>query len=317
MVFLWFLLLSVPVALAMNRVGRKRTVQISNVITIVGMLIPFVSYNFATCMVAFALLGIGNTILQVSLNPLLTNVVSGESLTVFAVNVFGNWQYLFPIFAAITLLSSLWLMMTSIPKEEVSLQSGSSVGATFSLLKDSHILLFFIGILCTVGLDVGMNTLTPKLLIERCGLEITDAGLGSSVYFFCRTAGAFIGAFLLARLSDVRYLRVNLIVMLAALGVLYFANSYIEILICVGVFAFALSCVFSIVYSLALRRRPDKANEISGLMITGVCGGAIIPPLMGLLTETVGSQVGSLIILTVCAVYLTFCAYSIKSKANK
>ena len=240
MVFLWFLLLSVPVALAMNRVGRKRTVQISNVITIVGMLIPFVSYNFATCMVAFALLGIGNTILQVSLNPLLTNVVSGESLTssltagqvvkavssfmgpiiaVFAVNVFGNWQYLFPIFAAITLLSSLWLMMTSIPKEEVSLQSGSSVGATFSLLKDSHILLFFIGILCTVGLDVGMNTLTPKLLIERCGLEITDAGLGSSVYFFCRTAGAFIGAFLLARLSDVRYLRVNLVVMLAALGV--------------------------------------------------------------------------------------------------
>ncbi len=338
MVFLWFLLLSVPVALAMNRVGRKRTVQISNVITIVGMLIPFVSYNFATCMVAFALLGIGNTILQVSLNPLLTNVVSGESLTssltagqvvkavssfmgpiiaVFAVNVFGNWQYLFPIFAAITLLSSLWLMMTSIPKEEVSLQSGSSVGATFSLLKDSHILLFFIGILCTVGLDVGMNTLTPKLLIERCGLEITDAGLGSSIYFFCRTAGAFIGAFLLARLSDVRYLRVNLIVMLAALGVLYFANSYIEILICVGVFAFALSCVFSIVYSLALRRRPDKANEISGLMITGVCGGAIIPPLMGLLTETVGSQVGSLIILTVCAVYLTFCAYSIKSKTNK
>ena len=105
--------------------------------------------------------------------------------------------------------------------------------------------------------------------------------------------------------------------MLAALGVLYFANSYIEILICVGVFAFALSCVFSIVYSLALRRRPDKANEISGLMITGVCGGAIIPPLMGLLTETVGSQVGSLIILTVCAVYLTFCAYSIKSKTNK
>ena len=178
MVFLWFLLLSVPVALGMNRIGRKRTVQISNAITIVGMLIPFVSYNFATCMVAFALLGIGNTILQVSLNPLLTNVVSGESLTsslttgqvvkavssfmgpiiaLFAVNVFGNWQYLFPIFAAITLLSSLWLMMTSIPKEEVSLQSGSSVGATFSLLKDSHILLFFVGILCTVGLDVGMT----------------------------------------------------------------------------------------------------------------------------------------------------------------
>lgn len=336
MVFLWFLLLSVPVALGMNRIGRKRTVQISNAVTIVGMLIPFVSYNLTTCLAAFALLGIGNTILQVSLNPLLTNVVSGESLTssltagqvvkavssfmgpiiaLFAVNVFGNWQYLFPIFAAITLLSSLWLMMTTIPREEVAADTGGSVRDTFSLLGDKAILLLFIGILCTVGLDVGMNTLTPKLLIERCGLAITDAGLGSSVYFFCRTAGAFIGAFLLARLSDIKYLRVNLILMLAALGVLYFAGSYLGILVAVGIFAFTLSCVFSIVYSLALRRRPDKANEISGLMITGVCGGAVIPPLMGVLTETVGSQIGSLIVLTVCAVYLIFCSLSIK--ANK
>ena len=53
-----------------------------------------------------------------------------------------------------------------------------------------------------------------------------------------------------------------------------------------------------------LTKKYFLPNEISGLMITGVCGGAIIPPLMGLLTETVGSQVGSLIILTVCAVYL-------------
>lgn len=337
MVFLWFLLLSVPVALAMNRIGRKRTVQLSNLITFVGMLIPFVSYNFVTCMVAFALLGIGNTILQVSLNPLLTNVVSGETLTssltagqvvkavssflgpiiaMFAVKVFGNWQYLFPIFALITLISSLWLMATTLPKEQqVTVQNGNSVGATFSLLGDKVILLLFIGILCTVGLDVGMNTLTPKLLIERCGLQDIEAGLGSSVYFFCRTAGAFIGALLLARLSDVRYLRVNLVVMLASLAMLFFAGSYIEILVAVGVFAFSLSCVFSIVYSLALRRRPDKANEISGLMITGVCGGAIIPPLMGYATESVGSQAGSLIVLSVCAIYLIFCAFSIK--ANK
>ncbi|NCB98407.1 MAG: MFS transporter, partial [Bacteroidia bacterium] len=81
MVFLWFLLLSVPTAMLMNRIGRKRSVQLSNVITVVGMMIPFFSYNLVTCMIAFALLGIGNTILQVSLNPLLTNVIKGERLT--------------------------------------------------------------------------------------------------------------------------------------------------------------------------------------------------------------------------------------------
>ena len=81
MVFLWFFLLSVPTAILMNKIGRKKTVQISNTITIIGMMIPFFSYNFTTCMIAFALLGMGNAILQVSLNPLLTNVVKGDKLT--------------------------------------------------------------------------------------------------------------------------------------------------------------------------------------------------------------------------------------------
>lgn len=335
MVFVWFLFLSIPVALMMNRIGRKRTVQISNAITIIGMLIPFVSYNFVTCMIAFALLGIGNTILQVSLNPLLTNVVSGDSLTssltagqvvkavssflgpiiaLFAVNVFGNWQYLFPIFALITVLSSMWLMFTSIPRETAP-ANASSFGQTLALLSDKVILLLFLGIVFTVGLDVGMNTLTPKLLIERCGLGIADAGLGSSVYFFCRTAGAFIGAFLLTRVAGAKYLKINLIVLAASLAGLFFVNSYMEILICVGIFAFALSCVFPIIYSMALGRRPEKANEISGLMITGVCGGAVIPPLMGMTTEAVGSQAGSLIILAISAAYLIFSSFSIK--ANK
>lgn len=336
MVFVWFLLLSIPVALMMNRIGRKHTVQISNVITVIGMLIPFVAYNFTTCLIAFALLGIGNTILQVSLNPLLTNVVSGDSLTssltagqvvkavssfmgpiiaLFAVNVFGNWQYLFPIYALITVLSSTWLMFTSIPRETAPAKT-SSIGETFSLLSDKVILLLFLGIVFTVGLDVGMNTLTPKLLIERCGLNDADAGLGSSVYFFCRTAGAFIGAFLLSRIAGAKYLKVNLIILAASLAGLFFVNSYLEILICVGVFAFALSCVFPIIYSMALGRRPEKANEISGLMITGVFGGAITPPLMGLTTEAIGSQTGSLIVLAICAAYLIFSSFSMKV-ANK
>lgn len=335
MVFFWFLFLSVPVALGMNRIGRKRMVQISNLVTVVGMLIPFFSYSIVTCMVAFALLGIGNTILQVSLNPLLTNVVSGNSLTssltagqvikavssfmgpviaVFAVNVLGNWQYLFPIYAIITLFSSLWLMMVSIPKEKIVMENGSSMKATFALLGDRAILLLFVGILCVVGLDVGMNTLTPKLLMERCNMIETDASLGSSVYFFCRTVGAFIGTFLLTRLSDVKYLRVNLLIVLASLVALYSAHSSIWILVGVGVFAFALSCVFSIIYSLALRCRPDKANEISGLMITGIFGGAVVPPLMGFLTEKMDSQIGSVLVLTVCAAYLIFCSYSFKAQ---
>ena len=154
MVFVWFLLLSVPTAIIMNKIGRKNTVQISNVITIAGMMIPFFSYNFATCMIAFAMLGIGNAMLQVSLNPLLTNVIKGDRLTssltagqvikavssfcgpfiaAFAVSFLGNWKALFPIFAVVTALAALWLLLTPI-QENKATEKSASLGNPLVLL---------------------------------------------------------------------------------------------------------------------------------------------------------------------------------------
>jgi fucose permease len=336
MVFLWFLLVSIPAALLMNRLGRKTTVQISNLITIAGLLIPVFSYNFTTSMITFALLGIGNTILQVSLNPLLTNVVPSGNLTssltagqvikavssfmgpviaALAVTWFGSWQYLFPIFAVITLISSVWLHLVNIPKEELQYK-GASVQSTFSILRVKPVLLCFIGIVVTVGLDVGMNTLTPKLLIERSGLAMTTAGLGSSVYFIFRTAGAFIGAILLTRISEMKYLRFNMVIVMVVLALLFAVREYTLILGLVGVFAFALSCVFPILFSLALKSLPERSNEISGLIITGVFGGAIVPPLMGWLTDTIGNQTGSLIVLGFIGSYLLLYSFYFKAGAE-
>lgn len=330
MVFIWFLLLSIPAALAMNRVGRKNMVQISNAITIVGMLIPFVNYNLTTCMTAFVLLGIGNTILQVSLNPLLTNVVKGDALTssltagqvvkavssfcgpfiaAFAAGSLGNWQYLFPIFAGITLFSAIWLTCTPI-REQAEAQQVSPAGATFALLKDNTILLLFLGIAFIVGTDVGMNTVAPKLLIERGGFVIEQAGLGSSVYFISRTVGAFVGSLLLVRMNAIRYFRIHIFAAIATIATLYFIQNTIGMLVLIGLIGFFCSSIFSVIYSVALRRYPEKANEISGLMITGVCGGAVIPPLMGVFADLTGNQLGSLLVITVCMVYLAACSLS-------
>lgn len=332
MVFIWFLLLSIPAAVAMNRIGRKKMVQLSNAITIVGMLLPFVEYNLATCMTAFALLGVGNTLLQVSLNPLLTNVVSPESLTssltvgqvvkavssfcgpfiaAFAAGALGNWQYLFPIFAGITLLSAAWLMCTPI-REEVRTAQASPAGAAFGLLRDKNVLLLFLGIVFVVGVDVGMNTVTPKLLIERCGFPVEQAGIGSSVYFVCRTLGAIVGSVLLVRMRDATYFRLHIFAALAFMAALFFVQGVWAILAMVGLIGFACSSIFSVIYSAALKSHPDKANEISGLMITGVFGGAVVPPLMGFLADMLHSQVGSLSIITCCMVYLAVCSLSLK-----
>lgn len=334
MVFLWFLLLAVPAAIFMNRVGRKKTVLVSMLVTIVGMLIPFVDYNMITCFVAFALLGIGNTILQVSLNPLLTNVVTGNvlasSLTAgqvlkavssfcgpfiaaFAASVLEDWQYLFPIFALLTLLSTLWLMVVHIREEEPE-QAASSWGATFGLLKDRTISLLFLGIVFVVGVDVGTNMVATKLLMERCGFTEIESAVGPSTYFAFRTIGAFIGTILLARVSGNKYFRVNILVAIAGLLALFFVSGQYAILALVALVGFTCSSIFSLVFSMAIQARPEKANEISGLMVTGIFGGAVIPPLMGYLTDLLGSQAGSLVVILGCLCYLLYCSFGIKTK---
>ena len=330
--FSMFLIFSVPTGILMNKIGRKKTVLSSNVITIVAMFIPLIQYSFVMSLLAFALLGIANTILQVSLNPLLTNVVQGDKLTssltsgqfvkaissfcgpfiaAFVASQLGNWQYIFPIYAVITLISTIWLMATAI-KEEPIINKASSFGNVFSLLKDKTILFLFLGIVFVVGVDVGLNTAAPKILMERCGMNSIDAGYGPSMYFAFRTAGAFIGAILLAKYSSTRIFKIITLVASLALIALIFTTGKIAIFALFAIIGISIANVFSIIFSLAIQSRPEKANEISGLMITGVFGGAVIPFVMGLTSDALGSQVGSVLIILISSVYLLFCAYSIK-----
>lgn len=327
MVFIWFLFLSLPAALLMNRLGRKRTVVMSNIITTAGMLLPLLSYNLATCMAAFLLLGVGNTILQVSLNPLLTNVVKGNALAssltagqiikalssfcgpllaAFAALYLGNWQYLFLIYAVLTVLSTLWLQMTRIKEEPY--ESRSSIVKSLSLLRQSRILLLFLGIFFICGADIGVNMVAPKLLIERCGHAVEDAGFGASLYFVCRTLGAFAGTIALARIAPVRYFRINIAAAIAALVMLFVADSVTSILVGVGMVGFFCASFFSIIFSLALEYDRKCENEMSGLMIMGIFGAAVLPPVMGFFADMFGNQGGSLLVIGFALLYLAYCS---------
>ncbi|MGQ1888842.1 MFS transporter [Thermophagus sp. OGC60D27] len=335
MVFLWFFVFSVPTGLLMNKLGRKNTVLLSMVITVIAMLVPWIAYSYGMALLAFALLGIGNTILQVSLNPLVSNVVSQEQLTSrltlgqfmkaiasflgpiiagFAAASLGNWKMLFPLFAVVTLLSGLWLWLVPIPREE-SVEQTTSFGEAFGLLKDKTILLLFMGILFVVGVDVGMNTATPKFLMERTGLPLEQAGLGTSLYFAARTFGALTGAILLAKLSAMRFFRISMISAVAAMILMLFSNGTVPILILVAVIGFAIANIFSIIFSMALQKRPERGNEISGLMIMGVSGGAVLPPLMGLASDAIG-QTGSMLVILAGMLYLLLAAYVVKVKTQ-
>lgn len=340
MVFIWFFFLSIPVGIKMNKWGRKNTVLISMVVTVLGMIIPLVNYSSATAMIAFALLGIGNTILQVSLNPLLQNVVTNQKLLtssltagqvvkalssfcgpyimMFAVNYFGKgdtqlWYYCFPIMGAITLLSGLWLMLTPIPREAEEASKGSSFGETLSLLKDKTILLLFLGIFFVVGVDVATNFVSSKVIAMRGWDASNYAITPEQVYFISRTVGAFIGAFLMARVSEMKYFRVNIVACIAALVVMILVKNEAVNLFCIGAVGFLASCVFSIIYSMAIQARPEKANQISGLMVTAIAGGAVVSPVLGWATDMVGIE-GGIAVILVCVLYLTFCAFGVKIK---
>ncbi len=335
--FSMFLIFSVPTGILMNKIGRKKTVILSNAITIIAMFIPLIEYSFVMCLIAFAMLGIANTILQVSLNPLLSNVVPNEKLltssltagqfvkaissftapfiAAFAVNWFGNWQYIFPIYAVITLLSTIWLMSTSIIEEAATGES-TSFGGIFSILKDRTIFLLFLGIVFVVGVDVGVNTAAPKLLGERAGLDTINAGYGISVYFAFRTLGAFLGAFLLTKFKPSSFYKVNITVAVLTIAALMFATTDVAIYSMLAVVGFTIANIFPIIFGMAMQQMPTKGNEISGLMITGVFGGAVVPFFMGLLSDKMGSQQGSVIIILASALYLAFAAFAIRVKSK-
>jgi len=333
MVFLWFFILSIPAAIAMDKYGRKNLVSVGLLITLIATVIPVVSFNETSCYITFILLGIGNTILQVSLNPLLTNIVNGKQLTSFitggqfikAISSFagpllvgyfslkyGSWEKSFYIYTLITSISLVWLFFTKI--EEASFEKKTaSFSKTISLLKDKNILLSFLGILCIVGLDVGMNTVTPKLLIERTGLAKEAATYGSSWYFAARTIGTVFGVLLLSKFSEKSFFKINMIVVLLALTGLIFVQNQSLILLLVCIIAFGSSSIFAVIYTLSIKSQPSLTNEISGLMVTGVAGGAIIPPLMGFATDYIGTQQGAVGIIILCAVYLVYCSFRLNN----
>ena len=333
--FLWFLVLSIPTGFLMNRWGRKNAVLISFLITIAGLIIPFFVYNFGMIVVAFIFIGIGNTIIQVALNPLVTNVVDKDkqtgTLTLgqfvkslsswlgpnvaawFAGSTFG-WIYVFPVFGLITTLACLWLWLTPIRESEKNVQA--SFAATFSLLKDRKILMFFVGILVLVGVDVGMNATLPKYLIEKCPSisEISQADqLKSYFYFIVKALGAFLGGIILMRIPERKFYTISAFLALTGLITLLFGSSQASILAATVVFALGYANLFAIIFSLALKHLPKNANEISSLLIVGVSGG-IFATLLGVVSDLFGTQWAAIAILTIVWLYMIWLIKPVSEK---
>lgn len=336
LVFFWFLIFSVPTGMLMNKIGRKKTVLVSLIVTLVSLIIPVTGDSYNTMLIAFSLLGIGNAIMQTSLNPLVTNLISGDKLA--STLTFGQfvkaiasflapilatwgattyfptfglgWRALFAIYAVVSFLSISLLAATPIEEERPDKASG--VGECLKLLGRPFILLCFLGIMCHVGIDVGTNTTAPKIIMERLGLPLEEAGFATSIYFIFRTAGCFLGAFLLRSMSPKLFFGISVVMMLVAMAMLFVCNTLTPIYIGIALIGFGNSNVFSVIFSQALVYSPNEKNEVSGLMIMGLFGGTIFPLAMGYAADAVG-QVGAVAVMTIGVIYLMYYTMKIKN----
>ena len=328
MVFFWFLIFSVPTGMLMNRIGRKNTVLLSLAVTIVSLALPLFGDGFYVMLVAFCLLGIGNALMQTSLNPLISTVIKGGNLAstltfgqfikaiasflapylamwgaTKAVPSFGyDWKVLFLIYLVVGVLSAVLLFITPIDEDKPE-GKASGFGTCFRLLGKPVVLLSFIGIMCHVGIDVGTNTTAPKLLMERLGMTLNEAAFATSLYFIFRTVGCLTGSFFLRVMNNRTFFTISVVMMALSMAGMFFGDSKAVLYAAIALVGYGNSNVFSLVYSQALLSEPDKQNEVSGLMIMGLFGGTVFPLLMGFASDAVG-QAGAVAVMAIGVIYL-------------
>ena len=328
LVFFWFLIFSVPTGMLMNRIGRKNTVLLSRAVTVLSLLLPLFGESSGLMLVSFSLLGIGNTLMQTSLNPMVSMVIKGNLASTLtfgqfvkaiasflapyiamwgamsAIPNFGlGWRILFPIYMVIGVAAAAFLAITAIPEEERTEGRASRFADIVRLLGKPVVLLSFIGIMCHVGIDVGTNTTAPKILIERLGWSLNDAAFATSLYFIFRTLGCLTGSFFLRVMKARTFFIISVAMMALSMVGMFVGTSQAVIYAAIALVGYGNSNIFSIVLSQALLSLPDRKNEVSGLMIMGLFGGTVFPLLMGLASDVVG-QVGAVAVMTVGVVYL-------------
>lgn len=334
LVFFWFLIFSVPTGMLMNRIGRKRTVLLSIIVTVLSLILPVFGNSYPLMLIAFSLLGIGNALMQTSLNPLVSNIVTGNLSATLTFGQFVKaiasflapyiamwgatqvipsaglgWRVLFPVYGIIGVIAVVCLGLTSIKEEPVA--KGSSVIDCFRLLGKPFILLCFLSIMCHVGIDVGTNTTAPKILMERLGMTLAEAGFATSLYFIFRTLGCLSGSAILRKVPEKVFFAVSVGMIVAAMIILALAHAQWLLYVGIALVGFGNSNIFSITFAQALQHDPDHKNEISGLMIMGLFGGTVFPLAMGFMSDAMGT-LGAVLVMAVGALYLT--AFTLKIK---
>lgn len=340
--FIAYGVMSIPAGMLTEKYKEKKVLTAAFILATIGaFLFSFVPL-FPVYLFSLFLIGLGMSILQVAINPLL-RVAGGEEhfafTSVLAQLFFGGASYLSPllysylvtnldagntsnfllstlntlvpaslkwvsiywIFAIISVAMVFVVLIVKFPK--VDLNEDEKVG-NFStikeLLKNKYVVLFFFGIFAYVGTEQGVASWISKFLEDYHGMNAAVEGATATSWFWgLLTIGCFLGLGLLKLFDSKIILRVFVIAAMIALATALTTSSgqtaYVSF-IAVGFFA---SVMWSIVFSLALNSVSSNHGAFSGILCSGILGGAVVPLIVGVLGDAFGLRVGmSFVFLT-------------------
>jgi fucose permease len=334
--FSMFGLLSVPVGVFQDKRGKKFVLMMGLCVALVGLLnASFGLTSFTRFLLTILLLGAGAAILQVAGNPIMRDVseagkfarnltlgqfvkaigsLSGPLIPVIAARYFGaDWKIIFPIYA-VALLITLVAMGALRVQEKQPEHERATLGSCLSLLSNGYVLAMVGAIFLYVGAEVSVSSGIPLFLKERYAIDINSVGLlGTGLFFMALTIGRLFGGLLLNWMNPRKFLLVTCAVsILGLLGLFIPVATVAAVSFFVAGLGFA--NIFPMVFSIAVDSMPARTNELSGLMVTAIVGGAIIPPIMGFVSDRSSMQLGFLVPLA-AIVYIT--AIALANQKNR
>jgi fucose permease len=325
--FLMFGLLSIPMGILQDKTGKKPILLTGLIIALGGLVLPIFGLNqYLLFLLTILLLGAGAAILQVAGNPIMRDVsapgtyarnltfgqfikaigsLSGSLIPFVAARWLGmDWSVLFPIYSVALLITILWVWLTPI-KERNKTQDDvpASFSSCISLLNHKMVLAMVLGIFLYVGAEVTISSSAPLLLSENFGIDLQTFGiLGNTFFFLAIIIGRFAGTLVLNRISPVQFFKICCLFALVGLVLMGLPVQALSIL-GIALTGLAFANIFPLIFSITVEAMPERSNEISGLMVTAIVGGAFIPPLVGFVADTYGLST-SLVVPGLAVVYL-------------
>lgn len=344
-----FGVLSIPMGLYQDRTSKKRTLLIGLAIASIGLIIPMISgmygklqldtqsqWQFYVILLAILLLGAGATILQVSGNPIMRDVSSegdySRNLTIgqtikaigssmgfllppFVAHYFGlDWTILFPVYTIILAVAFILIKPLQINELRQKGSTPASLSSCINLLVSNRfVLLMVMAIFLYVGAEVSMSSGVPLLLEKNFNIKGLSLLVSWALFFCPILLGRLTGSIILRWLSARKFLIITILIALSGILLLLFGSQQLAFagIILVGL---GFANIFPLIFSIAIDAMPERNNEIAGLMITAIIGGAIVPVLMGVVSDMAGQVAGFVVPLACILIILILSLIALKRK---